>query len=205
PWPGIRLWWRAADQPDHPRNRPECSPDSSRQPIEHRERRRGMPRVGTDAQSETVVIGCLVQGHLRIWRADGRAETVRLLHPSALREFLARGLAPRARLESERFREIGHLDGAGSLVIGRRLFAFEVCDEPPASAALWEAAAEVFQAAAADAIARGEFLVVEPGGWTPKAERYALAGATRTPGEWLLRVEAAPAPRAPSWPEPPEG
>src|SRR5262249_32714858 len=54
-------------------------------------------------------------------------------------------------------------------------------------------------------IARGEFLVVEPGGWQPETERYALAGATRTPGEWLLRVEAAPAPRAPSWPEPPEG
>jgi len=164
-----------------------------------------MPQVGTDAQSETVVLGCLVKEHLRIWRADGRAETVRLLHPSALREFLARGLAPRALLEAERFREIGHLDGAGVLVIGRRPFAIEVCDEPPASDALWEAAAEVFQAAAADAIARGEFLVVEPGGWTPKAERYALAGATRTPGEWLLRVEAAPAPRAPSWPEPPEG
>ena len=164
-----------------------------------------MPRVGTDAQSETVVLGCLVQGHLRIWRADGRTETVRLLRPSALRELLARGLAPRAPLEAERFREIGHLDGAGSLVIGHRPFAFEVCDEPPASDALWEAAAEVFQAAAADAIARGEFLVVEPGGWTSKPERYALAGATRTPGEWLLRVEAAPAPRAPSWPEPPEG
>ena len=164
-----------------------------------------MPQVGTDAQSETVVLGCLVKEHLRIWRADGRAETVRLLHPSALREFLARGLAPRAPLEAERFREIGRLDGAGMLLIGRRPFAIEVCDEPPASDALWEAAAEVFQAAAADAIARGEFLVVEPGGWTAKAERYALAGATRTPGEWLLRVEAAPAPRAPSWPEPPEG
>ena len=164
-----------------------------------------MPQVGTDAQSETVVLGCLVKEHLRIWRADGRAETVRLLHPSALREFLARGLAPRAPLEAERFREIGRLDSAGVLLIGRRPFAIEVCDEPPASDALWEAAAEVFQAAAADAIARGEFLVVEPGGWTEEAERYALAGATRTPGEWLLRVEAAPAPRAPSWPEPPEG
>jgi hypothetical protein len=164
-----------------------------------------MPQVGTDAQSETVVLGCLVKEHLRIWRADGRAQTVRLLHPSALRELLARGVVPRAPLEAERFREIGHLDGAGVLLVGRRPFAIEVCDEPPVSDALWEAAAEVFQTAAADAIARGEFLVVEPGGWAPEAERYALAGATRTPSEWLLRVEAAPAPRAPSWPEPPEG
>ena len=61
---------------------------------------------------------------------DGRAETVRLLHPSALREFLARGLAPRALLEAERFREIGHLDGAGVLLIGRRPFAIEFVKNP---------------------------------------------------------------------------
>jgi hypothetical protein len=153
---------------------------------------------------ETVLLGCLVEEHLRLWRADGRAECVRLRNPADLRALLARGRAPRTPLAARRFREIGRLERS-VLLIGHRPFEVEVCEDPPASDALWSAAAEVFQAAAADAIARGEFLVVEPGGWKPKSERYALAGATRTPGEWLLRVEAVPAPRAPSWPEPPEG
>jgi hypothetical protein len=121
-----------------------------------------------------------------------------------LRELLARGRAPRTPLAPHRFREVGRLD-ASVLLVGQRPFEIEWCDEPPASDSLWAAAADVFQDAAAAAIARGEFVVVEPGGWQSKSERYALAGATRTPGEWLLRVEAMPAPRVPSWPEPPEG
>jgi hypothetical protein len=154
--------------------------------------------------SETVLLGCLVGEHLRLWRADGRAECVRLREPADLQALLARGRAPRMPFGTQRFREIGRLEGS-VLLIGERSFEIEVCDEPPASDALWDAAAEMFQAAAVAAIARGEFLVVEPGGTQGKAEHYALAGASRTPGEWLLRVEAVPAPRAPSWPEPPEG
>jgi hypothetical protein len=157
-----------------------------------------------DDHPETVQLGCLVEGHLRLWRADGRAECVRLRDPADLRVLLASGRAPRTPLAARRFREVGRLDGS-VLLIGHRPFAIETCEEPSPSDALWSAAADVFQAAAAEAIARGEFLVVEPGGWHAKDEHYALAGATRTPGEWLLRVEAVPAPRAPSWPEPPEG
>jgi hypothetical protein len=152
---------------------------------------------------ETVLLGCLVEEHLRLWRADGRAECVRLRDAADLRALLARGRAPRTPM-AQRFREVGRLEGS-VLLIGQHPFEIEVCDEPPASDALWLAAADMFRTVAEDAIARGEFLVVEPGGWQAKTEHYALAGATRTPGEWLLRVEAVPAPRAPSWPEPPEG
>ena len=152
-----------------------------------------MAQVATDAQSETGRARMPGEGA----PPDLARRRPRRVRPAAASLRAARvpraALAPRTLLEAERFREVGRLDGAGVLLIGRRPFAIEVCDEPPASDALWAAAAEVFQAAAADAIARGEFLVVEPGGWTPQAERYALAGATRTPGEWLLRVEAAPA------------
>jgi hypothetical protein len=151
-----------------------------------------------------VLLGCLVEEHLRLWLAAGRADFVRLLDPADLRAVLARGRAPRTPLPTRRFREVGHFDGS-VLLIGHRPFEVEPCDEPPASDELWAAAAEVFQSAAAEAIARGEFLVVEPGDGRAKTGYYALAGATRTPGEWLLRVEAVPAPRAPSWPEPPEG
>jgi hypothetical protein len=143
--------------------------------------------------------------HLRLWKSDGRAACVRPLHPSALRAFLARGLAPRTSLGPGRFREFGRLDPAGVLVVGKRPFAVEICEEPAVSDALWAAAAEVFQDAAADAIARGEHLVIEPGGWEKTCPIFALAGAKKTPGEWFLHIEAVPAPRAPSWPEPPEG
>src|SRR5436190_13390729 len=90
---------------------------------------------------ETLFLGCLIEEHLRLWRADGRAECVRLLDPGDLREVLARGRAPRTPLAARRFREVGRLEGS-VLLIGRRPFEFEICDEPPASDSLWAAAAD---------------------------------------------------------------
>src|SRR5690349_24023092 len=126
-------------------------------------------------EPETVLLGCLITEHLRLWRSDARGECVRPLHPSALRAFLARGLAPRASLEPGRYREFGRLDAAGVLVVGNRPFAIETCADPEVSDALWAAAAQVFQEAAAEALARGEYIVVEPGGWGPTGETYAVA------------------------------
>ena len=165
-----------------------------------------MSQFGVSGESETVLLGCLVKDHLRLWRSDARSECVRPLHPSALRAFLARGLAPRTSLEPGRYREFGRLDAAGVLVVGNRPFAVEGSSDPEVSEELWKAAAEGFREAAADAIARGEYLVIEPGGWEAAAETFAVGGARRTSGgEWFLYVEASPAPHAPSWPEPPEG
>ena len=73
-------------------------------------------------QPETVLLGCLVEEHLRLWRADGRAECVRLRDPADLRALLARGRAPRTPLATRRFREVGRLDGS-VLLIGHRPFA----------------------------------------------------------------------------------
>jgi hypothetical protein len=165
-----------------------------------------MPEFGLGGESETVLLGCLVNEHLKLFKSGGSAVCVRPLHPSALRALLARGIAPRMSLNPTRVRELGRLDAAaGVLVVGNRPFAVEICEEPAVSDELWAAAVEVFQDAATDAIVRGEFLVVEPGGWHATTEIYAVAEARRTPGEWFLHVEAVPPPRAPSWPEPPEG
>jgi hypothetical protein len=164
-----------------------------------------MPQAGTGERSESVLLGCLVNDHLRLWRSDGQPECVRVSDPSELRASLARGIAPRTSLVPGRFREAGRLDGAGVLRIARQEFTVEISEEPAVSQALWEAAADVLQDAAADAIGRGEYLVVEPGGWDTAAEPYAQAGARRADGEWNLYVEALPSPRAPSWPDPLEG
>ena len=165
-----------------------------------------MREFGAGGESETVLLGCLVSEHLKLFESDGSAVCVRPVHPSSLGAVLARGIAPRTSPERTRVREVGRLDAAaGVLVVGNRPFAVEICEEPAVSDELWAAAVEVFQDAAADAIARGEFLVVEPGGWHTATETYAVTEARRTPGEWFLHVEAVPPPRAPSWPEPPEG
>lgn len=164
-----------------------------------------MPQFGPGGESEPVLLGCLVNEHLKLFKSDGSAVCVRPSHPSALRALLARGLAPRTNRHPERVRELGLLEADGVLVVGNRPFAVEICEPPAVSDELWAAALEVFQDAVADAMARGEFLVVEPGGWHAATETYVVAGARRTPGEWFLHVEAVPPPRAPSWPEPPEG
>jgi hypothetical protein len=164
-----------------------------------------MPKFGVGGEAETVLLGCLLDEHLRLWRSDGRGECARPLHPSAIRAFLARGLAPRTSLEPGRYREFARLDGAGVLVIGNRPFAVESGSDPEVTDQLWTAAARVFQEAATDAIGRGERLLIESGGWGSTPDSFAVCGARRTSGgEWSLYVEAVPAPRAPSWPEAPE-
>jgi hypothetical protein len=164
-----------------------------------------MPQSGVGEGTETVLLGCLVKEHLRVWRSDGRAECLRVLHPSELRGALANGLAPRASLQPGRFREAGRLDTSGTLRIGKQKFAVEVTEDPAVSEDLWQAAAVVFQDAVAGAIHRGEYLSVEPGGWEAASEPHAAAGARSVADEWYVYVEARPAPRAPSWPEPIEG
>jgi hypothetical protein len=161
-----------------------------------------MPQSGAGEGSESVLLGCLVKEHLRLWPSDGRAECVRVLHPSDLRGALARGVAPRTSLVPGRFREAGRLEPTGMLRIGKQKFAVEVAEEPVVSQALWEAAGEVFQDAAAAAIQRGEYLVIETGGWEIESEPFAVAGARKARGKWQVYVEAVPAPRAPSWPPP---
>jgi hypothetical protein len=161
-----------------------------------------MPQSGAGEGSESVLLGCLVKEYLRLWPSDGRAECVRVLHPSDLRGALARGIAPRTSLVPGRFREAGRLERSGTLRIGKQKFAVEVSEEPEVSQALWVAAGEVFQDAAAAALQRGEYLVVETGGWEIEHEPFAIAGARKARGKWQVYVEAVPAPLAPSWPPP---
>ena len=164
-----------------------------------------MPQTGAGTKSESVLLGCLVNEYMRLWPSDGRAECVRVLHPSDLRGALARGIAPRTSLPGGRFREAGRLDHAGTLRIAKQKFAVELTDEPGVTEELWEAAGEIFQHAADSAIRRGEYVMVEPGGWETVSEPHAIAGAKKVNGVWQVYVEARPSPRAPSWPEPIEG
>ena len=156
-----------------------------------------MPQSGAGEGSESVLLGCLVKEYLRLWPSDGRAECVRVLHPSDLRGALARGVAPRTSLVPGRFREAGRLEPSGTLRIGKQKFAVEVSEEPVVSQALWVAAGEVFQDAAAAALQRGEYLVVETGGWEIEHEPFAIAGARKARRQVAgLRRGGSRAPRA---------
>jgi len=79
-------------------------------------------------------------------------------------------------------------------------FEVEVCDEPPPSDDIRVAFVMSLQDAATAAVTRGEVLVVEPGGWEPAPQRYALARAIRAGDSWVLNVEATPAVKiSPRW------
>jgi|tagenome__1003787_1003787.scaffolds.fasta_scaffold20987407_7 hypothetical protein len=163
-----------------------------------------MPKAGKGGQPESVLLGCLLNEHLRLWCANGKTACVRVLDPDDIAAAIAHGIAPRTSLQPGRFREAGRYDPAGALRITEE-FPVEVAKEPRKSKALWAAATAMFQDAAVAAIARGEFLVLEPGGWESTTEPYARAGARRVEDEWTLYAEALPSPTASSWPEPRPG
>jgi hypothetical protein len=164
---------------------------------------------------ETVLIGCLVGDHLRIWRGDGHPEMLRVLEVDELAPLLARGAVARTSPESGCFRETALVnDGSHELTVFGRTFyrpeqesvsapsksvSFEPADEPEPSTELWISAAAWFGRAFLAAALRGEFIVVQLGGWDSIPNPYVSAYARRETGAWLSTVEAQPVPH--SWPE----
>ena len=167
------------------------------------------------ATLDTVLLGPLLDGRLRYWAPDGTARLAAPDDEPALRALLARGAIARTSPEPGRFREVALLDanattlyvverlvGAGQQPIvasgGRfRLSAAAVASD----ADLWRLAADWWRDAFQRATVRGEFVVVEPGGWEKGSEPYALALArTGDDGAWQSLLEAAPAPTGSLWP-----
>jgi len=177
--------------------------------------------VGTSKRRDTtevVLLGPLLDAHLRLWRLDGRAECVRVLEADRLSRLLGSGVIARTDAGPGGHREIGLFDtNTHTLAVQSRLhasnangeqtfldtpFEVEVCDEPPLSDSVRVAFIAWLQDAATMAITRGEVLVIEPGGREPAPECYALARAIRTADGWVFNVEAAPAVKdSPWWPE----
>ena len=168
--------------------------------------------------TEVVLLGPLLDAHLRLWRLDGRAECVRVPEADRLARLLGSGVIARTDAGPVGRREIGLFDtNSHTLAVQGRLhasnangeqtlldtpFEVEVCDEPPLSDSVRVAFIAWLQDAATTAITRGEVLVIEPGGWEPAPEQYALARAIRTADAWVFNVEAAPAVKdSPWWPE----
>ena len=172
------------------------------------------PLVG--ATLETVLLGPLLDGRLRYWLADGAAQLAAVDDEARLRRLMARGALARTGPEPGRFREVALLhsdsrtlhvverlrpaDQHGATAAGTQ-FSLSAADEILPATDLWRTAADWWRDAFLSATARGEFIVIEPGGWAPGSEPFVLAIVRRAAdGTWQSYLEAAPVPPGPLWP-----
>jgi hypothetical protein len=163
-----------------------------------------------------VLLGCLLQDVVVVWTGDGARHFFSVEEPERLSGLLAKGIAARTSPEPGRFRETALLNSEENLLLlaGRLFestggasvsapaanFRVKACDEPSPDEALWTATSRWLTDAVVAAVGRGEFIVVEKGGWEAIPEPYAFACASRGPeGQWLSHIEAAPLPATPSW------
>ena len=190
----------------------ESARPDGRYPLAFPDSRRGsgcMPQAGTGEGSESVLLGCLLErapAAVAVRRARRMRAGVRAR--SELRGRARRGVRPAYEPRSRAaFGEAGRLDPAGVLRIAKQKFAVEVTDEPASTEALWEAADEVFQDAAAAAIRRGEYVVRRAGrvGHVSRAVRRRRAPRKARRQVAGLRRGASRRRAAPSWPEPDRG
>jgi hypothetical protein len=165
-------------------------------------------------QLETAMLSPVVDGHVRTWTVQGE-RVWRAVAPDLLAGALGRGFVARTEVEPGRFREVGMLSESGSLLLpsrmmqgqesaGGALFALEPVDRELDADRAWADFAAWLRLVALAAVARGDFLVVETGGWDHQPVPYALFVCVERDGSWLSHLEASPPPLAgtPPWPSP---
>lgn len=159
-----------------------------------------------------VLLGPVVEGRVStwldddlfvVWDAGSQADTLGAL--------LAHGAVARTLVEPDRFRETAMLDVAnGTLTVLERVFVrdddgsqvvntavhpfkLQARAEPEPTDDVWIAFANWLSSVVVDAAGRGEFVVIELGGWGHRPHPYALAAVVRTDdGEWISNVETSP-------------
>ncbi|MFC7449424.1 hypothetical protein [Rhodococcus daqingensis] len=162
----------------------------------------------------TAMISPVSGGLVRTW-TDSDSVLWSVDDPDGLSELLGRGLIARTSVPGERFREAVLLDAeAGTLLVqGRypesaenisaRVFRLGEPVRPERNP--WTDLDHFLAAAAASAVARDEYWVVELGGWDAPHEPYCFFGVIADEGERVSVIETAPVPRDTGvWPEVPE-
>lgn len=164
----------------------------------------------TIAQLSPVIGGCV-----RTWVED-QPLTWRVDQPDVLGNLLGRGQVARTQVEERRFREVGFLsEDSGSLLVPGRMWnggevsgaTFQLERAAPGQSVpeQWAEFSLWLREAVLSAAARGDFLVVERGGWEHQPHPFALFICRPEDGEWASCLEAGPAPTNGSrpWPSPP--
>lgn len=165
---------------------------------------------------ETAMLGPVVAGHLRTW-VGATSQLWRVDDPTGLAALLGRGLTSRTEVEPGRYREVGLLDStSGSLLVPKRFtvggevettgFALTRATDEPDRGRQWADFVRWLNLVALAAAERGDFLVVELGGWDHQPHPYALFAHTRVNEQSLSHLEVAPAPTSgvQPWTLPPE-
>lgn len=168
----------------------------------------------------TALVSPVIDGRLSTWVEDRRVWEVD--DAGELAGLIGRGLLARTSLEPKRFREVAMIDEDAKTLaaVGRRYLGSSEPSEATAPAKIfrlreaapaesdtgraWADLAEFLSAVVLAAASRGEFVVVEHGGWEPPPTPYALAiVAHDDAGGWVVHLEVSPPPGASSsWPPP---
>jgi hypothetical protein len=167
-------------------------------------------------RGEVAQLSLLGGGLLRTWTAEG-AQLWTVADPDGLRALLARGVVARTEQMVDRFREVGTLFADKGLLLLQPRFPQSVEDTSltfeatsfqlrPADGPSGEVDGDELQTLVATAVEgalqRGEYVVLERGGWDAPAEPYCLWIALSEEDGPVSVVETAPPPaRSELWAE----
>jgi hypothetical protein len=157
----------------------------------------------------------VVDGEIRIWTDQGHA-LWKVREPEELAAAMGKGGVARTGVEPNRFREVGMLMKSGTLLLPARMkrgqkpiearsFGLSRAPRRADSQGQWNEFARWLGTAALSAARRGEFLVVENGGWDHQPHPYAMFMCIKRDEVWVSNLEVSPAPNRSTllWPSPP--
>ena len=177
----------------------------------------GLDSLRAGSVMSTVMVSPVVAGCVRTWGDDDGSLLWQVDDPVGLSALFGRGLTARSEVEPGRLREVGLLDSdSGALLVPKRFtvggevestaFSVRPVTEEPERDRQWRDFTDWLGQAALSCTERGDFMVVEFGGWDHRPHPYALFAARSIGGQALSHLEVAPAPMAgyEPWPYPPE-
>jgi hypothetical protein len=191
---------------------------AAKKAAETRRRRAAEPRLSAGQTLKTAMVSPVVAGHVRVW-TDGETSIWRVHDAAGAMGLLGRGVVVRTGVERDRYREVGMIDpDAGVLLFPERLRAataepsellgvakaFSVSREqarPSTKAEHWRELHDWLRVVVPAAVERGEFVVIERGGWDHQAEPFAFVMCAPGESGWRAHIEAVPSPpEGSSWP-----
>ncbi|WP_344133747.1 LEM-3-like GIY-YIG domain-containing protein [Pedococcus bigeumensis] len=172
--------------------------------------------LGAGSVMQTAMLSPVVAGHLRTW-VNKTTQLWQVDDPQGLSGVLGRGLTSRSEVEPDRYREVALLDPAsGTLLVPSRFtvggemqstaFSLRPAADEPDHDRQWFDFVDWLGQVALSCAERGDFMVVEFGGWEHQPHPYALFTHRTVDGQALSHLEVAPAPIAghEPWPTPPK-
>lgn len=151
----------------------------------------------------TVMLGPVVSGVVRLW-SDAGPSLWTVEDPEGLAALLGRGLVARTPMPDDRFREAALLDDAGRTLIVQERFrsgdgvnahVFTLTDPVAPTTNPWESLQGFLADVSMSAAQRGEFWVVELGGWDAPQTPYCFGAVMTGGGSAVSVIETSPVPR----------